>query len=305
MHAFAPRHRPPAGRWLVALLFVAALRADPPDAPESPTGAVTAASRAMVERFIDRLPDLLDLGLPGFAPSGSFRLYTHPHVSDLVREDYLRVPVGARWQAGEHIELSGELGSYFTHGLGDASGYGLYEGRIGAKYERALPRNVGLGAGLDVITPLSRPPHGITDGMRHTVPYVSASRAFFGDRQIIGFTSLAADFISHTHLVPDFRDNELHSDSLRLTVGAARDWPRFRTIVAVSAGDTTLLSSESRQVYALRPSLIVPLLRRSDGSARAFVSFNGRLVRGPDGTDVGINTSVRIDLKYRPRHREP
>lgn len=284
------------------VLIVASARADnQAEPPTAPTSSPTAA----IESLIDRLPDLLDLGIPGFAPGGAFRIYTHPHVSDLLHEDYFRLPVGVRYQATDHIELTGELGSYITHGLGDPAGYGFYQTRLGAKYERPLSRETGVGLGVDLTTPLSRPPQGITDGIRHVVPYVSFSHTLVADDQLIAFGSLAADFVARTELPPDYGENELHSDSLLLTVGVAREWKRFRVILAASVGDTTLLSDESKQVYAFRPSLVIPILRRPDSSARATVTFGGRVVQGPDGTDLGINTSVRIDLKYRPnRHRE-
>jgi len=286
---------------LGVVLIAVSARAD--NQAEPPTAA-TSSPTAAIESLIDRLPDLLDLGIPGFAPGGAFRLYTHPHVSDLLHEDYFRFPVGLRYQATDHVELTSELGSYFTHGLGDPAGYGLYEMRLGAKYEQHLPHDTGLGFGIDLVTPLSRPPDDITDGIRHVVPYVSFSRPIDPDEQLIAFGSLAADYVARTELPPNYRENELHSDSLLLTVGVAREWKRFRLILATSVGDTTLLSGESKQVYAFRPSLVIPVLRRPDSSARATITFGGRIVRGPDGTDLGVNTSVRIDLKYRPnRHR--
>jgi hypothetical protein len=283
----------------VGLLIASFARADSPSSTDSSSTKTTQA----IGSLIDRLPDLLDLGIPGFAPGGAFRLYTNPRFGDLLHEDYFRLPVGVRYQATDHLELTSELGSYFTHGLRDSVGYGLYELRVGAKHEKPIGRDAAWGVGADFVTPLSRPPHDITDGMRHIVPYLSGTRTLVEDKQILGFGSLAADLISRTELAPNFHRNELHSDSLVLTVGAAREWRRFRVILATSVSDTTLLSGESKQVYAFRPSLVIPILRRPDSSARATVTFAGRVVSGPDGTELGINTSVRIDLKYRPKNR--
>jgi hypothetical protein len=283
--------------WVGPGWLTPALRADEVASPSS--------TRAAMENIIDRLPELLDLGVPGFAPEGALRLYTHPHFGDLLHEDYFRIPVGARYKFSNLVEFNTELSGYFTHGLGDSVGNGLYELRLGVKREASLSADSGWGIGLDFKTPLSRPPADITDGVRHYLPYISGTRMLMRRWRLIGFGTFGADLIAHTRLTPSFTENELHSDSLIVTLGIAREWPRVRVILTTSIADTTLLSGESQQVYAVRPSLVFPVLRRPDTSARATVTFGGRAVWGPDGADYGVTTTVRIDLKYLDRESKP
>jgi hypothetical protein len=283
---------------LVGLLFVGGSSVRAAEAGGAPAAGPAASPRAALENIIDRLPDLLDLGVPGFAPEGALRIYTHPHFGDVLHEDYFRIPVGARYKFNNRVEFNAELGGYFTHGLRDSVGNGLYELQLGVKREQSLSADSGWSAGLDFTTPLSRPPSDITDGVRHIRPYVSGTRILMRRWRLIGFSTFGADLIAHTHLAPSFTENELHSDSLGLILGVAREWSRVRVILTTSVADTTLLSDDSQQVYSFRPSLVFPILRRPDTSARATITFGGRAVWGPDGADYGVTTTVRIDLKY-------
>lgn len=263
------------------------------------TKTVTKNTREALSTFIDRLPDLLDIGLPSFAPPGSVRLYSHPRFGDLLHEPYFRLPVGVAGKLNDHLELNTELGSYFTHGLRGNAGNGLYQLRVGAKSEFALTRESGASTGIDYITPLSRPPYEITDGLRHTVPYVTVTRTVVPKWGLVGFSTLSFDFIDHTNLRVNYRKNQLRENSTTLTVGVAREWRRMHVILTVFDGNTVLLSDQSQNVFGFRPSIGIPLLRRHDGSPRATGTFEGRAVWGRDGFETGITTSVRFDLRYR------
>lgn len=257
--------------------------------------------RVALAKLIDRIPDLLDLGLPGFAPLGAVRIYSHPRFGDLLHESYFRLPVGARVKVRENVELNGELGSYFTHGLRDPVGYGFYEARLGIKYEQVVSPDSGRSYGVDFVTPLSRPPHGITDGLRHTVPYVTFTHTVVPRWGLVGFATLGADFIAGTALPVDYRTNQLRADSLVLTAGVAREWHDLQFILKAFDGNTALLSSREQNVFGLRPSIGIPVLRRHDGTPRAVAIFEGRTVWGPDGFETGISTTVRVDFRYRAR----
>jgi hypothetical protein len=260
-----------------------------------------AAPREALVSFIDRLPDLADLGLPDFAPEGAVRLYFRPRFGDLLHEDYFRLPVGARVKVTDRLELNSELGSYVTHGLGDSVGNGLYQFRVGVKHEQAFTPDSGWSLGLDWVTPLSRPPMEITDGVRHTLPYVTFTRTVSPRYGLVGFATLGADLIDHTSLRENYRENQLHDNSLVLTLGVAREWRRMHVILKVFDGNTAPLSHSSENVFGFRPSIGIPFLRRNDGTPRAIVTFEGRTIWGPDGFETGVTTSVRVDLRYRRR----
>ncbi len=270
---------------------------------ETASNAADSAQTA-ISTIIDRLPDLMDLGLPGFAPQGSVYFYAHPKFGDLLHEDYFRLPVGARIKVQEHLELHAELDGYFTHGLRDSVGNGLYEGSIGVKQEADLPHAVGASVGIDFTTPLSRPPVGITDGLRHTVPYLTLTRTIVPDMEMLGFVTFGADLLDHTAITPDFVKNELEANSLTLTAGVARPWRHLNMILKLTEGTTALTSHLHQNAFGIRPSVGVPFLRRPDGTPRATITFEGRTVWGPGGFEVGVTTSVRLDLRYR-HNRSP
>lgn len=265
----------------------------------------TESTRLALSGFIDRLPDLLDFGLPSFAPPGTVRLYAHPKFGDLLHEDYFRLPVGAATKFNDHFELTTELAGYFTHGLGDNVGNGLYEAKIGVRSEFAVSPDAGWSTGLEYITPLSHPPIEITDGVRHVMPSVTHTRTLMANCGLIGFATLGFDFIDHTNLQPNFRENQLHHNNTVLTLGVAREWRRMHVVLRVFDGNTAGWSRENDNVFGIRPSVGIPILRRADGSPRATATFEGRAVWGPDGFETGVNTSIRVDLRYRRGKPKP
>lgn len=300
--SFHARLRCKAALAALAMALVAMARADEvavtPSGPQTKSGAVLA-------EFIDRLPELLDIGLPSFAPPGAVRLYAHPRFGDLLHQDYFRLPVGARIKLNQRIELQTELGTYFTHGLGESVGNGLYQLRLGLRAERAVAADAGWSSGIEFATPLSRPPREITDGVRHTMPFVTFTRAVSPHLRMVGFATLGADLIDHTSLLENFRENQLRDNSLILTLGVAREWRRMHLILRVFDANTAPLGGEAENVFGIRPSIGVPLLRRADGSPRATATFEGRAIWGPDGFETGISTRVRVDLRYRRGEAHP
>lgn len=304
-----PRSLPPSSPFRRVLFWVACLFA---------TAAVAAAQTvvdASMERlkqsqvaladFVDRLPDLLDFGLPSFAPSGTIRLYTHPKFGDLLHEDYFRLPVGARVKLSEDIELNTELGAYFTHGLRDSVGNGLYQLGLGVKREEAWSPDSGWSSGVGWVTPLSRPPQGITDGLRHTLPYVTFTRTVFPRWGTVGFITVGADLLDRTSLPVDFRKNQLRANSMIFTIGLAREWRKLHVILQAFNGTTALMSNIHQNVFGLKPSVGIPLLRRHNGTPRAIGTVEARTVWGPDGFDVDVKTSIRFDFRYQDHRRKP
>jgi hypothetical protein len=250
--------------------------------------------------FLDRLPGLVDEGnLPSFAPEGDFRLSLRPRFGDLLREDYFRFLLGARFKANEQLEFKTELGTYFTHGMRDSVGNGFYQFRFGTRYEFAYTPDSGWSVGLDFTTPLSRPPYEITDGLRHTMPSVTYTRTVSTKHGLVGFATLGLDLLDHTALPVNFSENQLHANSVIVTLGVARVWHRMHVILRVFDGNTVLVSNRTQNVFGLRPSIGVPLLLRPDGTPRATATFEGRAIWGPDGFETGVNTRIRLDLNFR------
>ena len=286
----------------LTILSARGAETDLADASESPDDQRRSPAVALAE-FLDRLPNLVDEGLPSFAPQGDFRLTLRPRFGDLLRRDYFRLLVGARYKANEQLEFSTDVGTYFTHGMRDSVGNGLYLFRIGSRYEFAYTPDSGWSVGLDFTTPLSRPPYDITDGLRHTLPSVTYTRTISTKHGLVGFATLGLDLLDHTPLPVNSSENQLNSNSVILTLGVARQWRRMHVILRVFDGNTALLSNQSQNVFGIRPSIGVPFLRRPDGTPRATATFEGRAIWGPDGFETGVSTRIRLDLNYRRGRR--
>lgn len=255
--------------------------------------------------FIDGLPDILSERLPGFDQSGAVRLYVRPHFGDFIHRDYLRIPIGARIKVSENVENTVELQSYFTHGIGDSAGYGLSGLRLGTKRDHiftGLNDGSGLSVGLNFDTPLSRPPIDLTDGHRHTQPYVAGTRPIMPKWKLLGYASVGADLLDRTPIRANFGRNQLHSNALTFAAGAAREWPRFRGSLTAVVTTSSLISDENKAVYALRPEVVFPWKIRPQATTQIMVTFSGRAVHGPDGTELGVGTSVRFEFSF---HRKP
>jgi hypothetical protein len=276
-------------------------------AAESPTAPKTAspASGWDIAEFIDGLPDILAERLPGFDRTGVLRLYVRPHFGDLVHRDYLRVPFGGRAKVSDNVESSAELQTYFTHGIADAAGYGLSGIRLGTKCEHVLPSlndGAGMSVGFNYQTPLSRPPRDLTDGHRHFQPYVAATRPLVPAWKLLGYASIGADLVDRTSMPAHFGRNQLHANSLIYVAGAAREWPRFRASLTATLTSSRWLSDENKNVYALRPEIVVPWKSRPDARAQILFTLGGRTIWGPDGHEIGLSSSMRIEFLLRRDH---
>lgn len=285
--------RSAAGVLLAALaMTTTALAAEAP--------ATKPLRRTEIVDFIDRLPQLLDLALPDLGPSGVFKFYTRPHFGDLLNRDYLRVPVGVRAKVTPQLGFNAEFQSYFTHGLKGSSGYGLAGALVGLKYEQELPFDyeAGWSAGINFSTPLSRPPLELTDGYRHTLPYLGLTHPISHKWAVKGYASLGADLLARTSLPSMFGRNQLHSNSLSLSVGAARDWTRFRGSLTATYSTTSLISDEDGHVFALRPAIVFPIMHASHSNTRVMLTLSGRLIWGPDGFESGAGSSLRVQFDF-------
>ena len=267
-------------------------------APALAESAASGAAGWDLGELMDHLPDFRNLGLPGMKPGGPLTVYARPHLGDFLRRDYLRLPVGARLHVNERTEFNAEVESYFTHGLSDAAGYGLSRLRVGAKHENEFKRWPGSAWswGVDFITPLSRPPMELTDGHRHTIPYVSVSRALVPKWNLVGYTGIGADLLARTDLPCHFGRNELHANSLTLGAGLTRRWSRFQAALTLTGATSTLMSDEGRQVFALRPDVLIPLSRFDGERTRLMLTVSARAVTGPDGREFGVSSGLRVEF---------
>lgn len=299
---FIPTRRG-AALTLVAAVFATALRAEE-SLPAPPPKPPDAFSLWNIADFVDRLPDLFPERLPGFEPMGALRIYVRPHFGDFLHRAYVRVPVGTRVKVSENVECTAELQSYFTDGFRDGAGYGMSGLHLGVKSEHVLPtfNEGGFSVGVDYDTPLSRPPQDLTDGFRHLQPFVAATRALMPKWKLLGYATVSADFLDATPLPAHFGRNELHANSLALSAGVAHEWARFHGSLTASFASTAWTSDEGRHVIALRPEIVFPWKTRASSRTQILFTVGGRAVRGPDGTELGVSSSMRVEFLLRNDH---
>jgi len=268
-----------------------------------------ATSLSNLGELLDRLPNFPGFGLPGFMPKDVFQFYSSPHFGDLVHRDFMRIPVGLRAKIDQNYQAHLEIEGYFTHGLGNAAGYGLDRLETGIKYDsaRSSPTSPDLAwsTGIDFATPLDHPPMEITDGYRHTVPYVAVSKLLAPDWALTGYSTLGIDLLAHTDLPSNFGRNQLHSNSFTLSGGVTRDWTKFQTLLTASYSSTALLSNEHHQVFGLRPAVVFPLTRWQGRHTRLTATFGGWSIWGPDGHELGASGSVRLEFNYKTHGISP
>lgn len=271
------------------------------DAPAAAKPAATSSGWNLPD-FIDRLPDFLSERLPSLEPPGALRIYVRPHFGDFLHRDYVRIPVGFRDKVTETIEASAEVESYLTHGIGDAAGYGFSRLQLGVKREHVLPSlgNGGLSVGINYQTPLSRPPLDLTDGHRHLQPFVAATHPLVPAWKVLGYAGVGADFLDRTVLPAHFGRNQLHSNSLGFGAGIAREWPRFHGALTATIGTSRLMSNENKEVYALRPEIVVPWKSTTGSKTQILFTLGGRAIHGPDGNEYGVSGSMRVEFKLKP-----
>ena len=156
--------------------------------------------------------------------------------------------------------------------------------------------------GVDFVTPLSHPPEELSDGYRHTVPYVAVSKLLAPDLALTGYSTLGVDLLSHSQLESNFGRNQLHSNSFTVSGGFSRDWKKFQTLLTASYSSTALLSDEHHQVFGLRPAVVFPLTRWQGRHTRLTATLGGWSIWGPDGHELGASGSVRIEFNYKAKN---
>ncbi len=300
-------------RRLSALLFpltlalgVTGLRAAYSDV--SPESAAQPPKTRSSTSFLDRIPEYVTNRLPVFDSDDSLHLTVKPRLGEFFRKGYIRVPIGLRWNATPKLEFETEVLSYFPHGNGDTTEAGLAGANFGVKYKHILPNLVAgdIGIGLDYRMPFSHSPMVLTDGYRHLQPFIAYARPLVPKWNLLGFTSLGANFFEHTNHPSNLGRNQLHANSLALAWGVARDWQRFHATLTARLASTALTSDEGRQNFQLRPEVAFPLRRNLNAPTQIYITLGGRVMFGPDGRQTNTNGGFRVNYRFdRGRYAHP
>jgi len=265
-----------AGAALLAA-SAAAARADAPAAAQEQGGVLA---------FMNRLPELVNQDLPFLVPGGTFWFYGRPKFGDPFEGKYFRLDGGGWLKLTDTIDVNVGAQTFIwrDENEGNETRYGLYGMNAGIKYARPLSAQAGsaFSVGVNFSTPVGRPPLALTDGWRHTDPYVTYTRPVFPSLKLVGYSSLGLDLLAHSPLPGTFGTNVLHSNSITASVGVSRQWQRFYGSLTLNGATGELVSKEGRQVVTLNPQVFVPLFRQRLPRWHLLGVLSGRAVDGPD-----------------------
>jgi len=257
-----------------------------------------------------RVRGLFDVDLPSTVAKRQPKVLFHPHFGDLLRRDYLRVPIGLRLGLTESTEISPELESYFTHGLGQRSaGYGLDQIRFGLKHQLARPEGapIATSLGFNASCPVGHPPLLLTDGFAHFSPYTTWSRPWPNQPQLTTFLSVGADWLRATTVRGTFSRNQPHSASLGGSSGFFFDRGIFKYTLVASYWTTALIGSGARSFTSVAPSILwqLPPALKFHAKGKWLLGLGLRSNFGPDGTVFGVSVKLRGEFKLSQIFKGP
>ncbi len=274
-------------------------------------GLTTVAAKAQAQsepsslarRTFSRLGNLFGGDLPELDRPNVFKLTFRPHFGDLHRRDYLRLETGLRWALSGHFELRSDASVFVTHGLKDSAGYGIGRIRGGARYIFSdLPwRDYETSLDLQVETPVGRPPVDMTDGFAHIRPSFIVQHRVERNPRLTLYGGLGLDLIDKTSIpgTPGF--NQPHDNSLALTAGGVYDAGQLKWTFAATYATTALIGERSNQFVYLQPGLLwyVPHRFTFNSKSQFILGLGARTTWGPDGTDFGLSSRLRVELTLR------
>ena len=250
-----------------------------------------------------RIPEIFASTLPGTMRRHQLRLVFHPRFGDFERYDYVRLPLVLRYGLSDRWQVEGEVQGYFSHGLSGPAffeEYGFSRARLETKYrfERQLLPSWDTAVGAEVSRPISNPPPGTMDGLRHHRSYITFARRLEARPQIRVFWEVMTDFVDQTEFEAKIRANEPRDDTVGLSAGFVWDRPSVHYTFETSALTTRLFGQDDEDIFYLRPGIIWDIPQRYTfyGKGQWQIGVGTRMSFGPDGTDVGFSGKLRINF---------
>ncbi|WP_438479146.1 hypothetical protein [Oleiharenicola lentus] len=274
-------------------------------------GALLALTGLAAEKEVPdddlRIRGIFNSNLPGTEKKHSLRFIFHPHLGDLINEDYLRTPMGARYGITQQWEVSGEVETYFSHGLGDEKffdRFGFSQVRFGTKYRFAKPlfADWETATGMDFSSPVGSPPAKVNDGLEHLMPFVTFARPLDGHPNVRVFWGLGADLVDRSSVPGQLRKNQLSDDSLNLTTGVV--WKRgiMNYTLETNYATTRGIGQVDEDVFTVRPGFVWEVPEKYTKGylgGRWLVGLGLRASFGEDGTDLGASAKVRVNFDFK------
>ncbi len=244
--------------------------------------------------------------LPRTEKKNSFRLVVHPHLGDLTKRDHLRTALGFRYGLTSRWEVSTEADAYFTHGLkrgGFFQDSGFSTIHLGTKYRIGDPLGLGwdTSVGLNWQQPMGSPPIDVTDGLRHTAPFITASHQLEQSPAWRVFAGFGWDDVTQTTTRGALEKNELGDDSINFSGGVLFEHGPTTYALEATYYTTRFFGTTNRDVYAVRPSVVwvIPPKYTFGSNSKWLLGLGLRLTHGPDGNDVGLNAKLRVNFDFK------
>ena len=260
-------------------------------------------SPAEPKPFLARIRGLLDIELPNLDPPGTVKLILHPHISDLVRRDYLRTDAGFRWALNDNFELSAEAATFVSHGLrhgGD--GYGVGKLELGTKYifQEWLRPDFETSVGLTTSLPVGHPPVDLTDGLEHYTPNFVIQHHSDRNPKLTTFAGTSLDFVAHSPVRGTLQPNQPRDNSVSLTFGGVYDAGQLKWTLAGTYTTTALVSNGPEHFFYLQPSVLwyVPKKMTFHSKTQWIVGFGAPMTWGPDGFEFKANSRLRAEITF-------
>src|SRR6478736_8079871 len=252
-----------------------------------------------------RIPGMFGFDLPNIDPPGTIKLILTPHISDLVRRDYIRVDGGFRWAVNDHFEFSPEARVYLTHGLGETTddGYGIGEVRLGAKYiVRKWPaEGMETSFTLAAYVPVKGAPPDLTDGLNHLAPGFLVQRHLARHPKWTIFSGAGFDLVDPSEVPGTPVENQPLDDSMNFTAGAIYDLGQFKWTLTTTYATSTWIGHTDQDYFYLQPNVLwfVPKKWMLNTKTQWILSLGARVSWGPDGTQLSASNRVRAEITFR------
>ena len=271
-------------------------------------GAETPAPPAAEKPSDDdlRIRGVFNSVLPRTEKKHSLRLIVHPHMGDLTKRDNLRTALGLRYGLTTRWEATAEVDAFFSHGLKNKNFFedsGFSTLHLGTKYRlgKIFRRGWETSVGVNFTQPIGSPPIDVTDGLRHISPFISTSHQLARAPGWRVFGGFGWDDVTPVSTRGALEKNELGDDSVNLSTGVL--WERGPVTYAVEAtyATTRFTADVSRDVYALRPSVlwVLPEKYTFHSKGKWLFGMGLRLSHGPDGSDIGLNAKLRVNFDFK------
>jgi hypothetical protein len=244
--------------------------------------------------------------LPRTEKKNALRLVVHPHLGDLTKRDHIRTALGFRYGINSRWEASLEADAFFTHGLKQGGFFedsGFSTLHLGTKYQLGDPLNLGwdTSVGINWQQPMGSPPLDVTDGLRHTAPFITASHNLAGAPGWRVFTGFGWDAVTQTTTRGELEKNELGDDSINVTGGVLYERGPVTYALETTYATTRFTAQVNRDVYTVRPSIVwvLPAKYTLGSKGKWLLGLGLRLSHGPDGNDVGVNAKLRVNFDFK------